>query len=152
MTNIILDIQKSYSNNIYIPRKKDFKIWLKKILKNKKLTYEITIRIVDKKEIKEINLKYRKKNQPTNILSFPNLDTTKKKIKFLGDLIICHTVVQEEAKAQKKTLESHWAHMTIHGALHLLGYDHVNKIQQKIMESLEINIMLALGYINPYTF
>ncbi|HXK00619.1 MAG TPA: rRNA maturation RNase YbeY [Buchnera sp. (in: enterobacteria)] len=152
MQNIILDIQVACSNSIYKPEKKDFKIWLKEILKNKQSTYEITIRIVEKKEIQKINLKYRGKKIPTNILSFPYTEKKRKKLKFLGDLIICSTVLQEEAKIQEKTLKSHWAHMIIHGTLHLLGYDHINKFQQKKMESLETNIMLALGYKNPYIF
>ncbi|MCW5196353.1 rRNA maturation RNase YbeY [Buchnera aphidicola (Pemphigus obesinymphae)] len=152
MKNIILDIQIACSNKIYRPEKKDFEIWLKKILKDKKKMYEITIRIVDKTEIQEMNLKYRGKKKPTNILSFTYSENEKKSVIFLGDLIICNTILQEEAKIQKKLLKSHWAHIIIHGTLHLLGYNHENHIQQKKMEFLETNIMLALGYQNPYLF
>jgi probable rRNA maturation factor len=152
MKNIILDIQVACFNNTYRPERKDFKIWLKEILKNERSTHEITIRIVEKKEIKQINLQYRGEKKTTNILAFPYSKIKKKKLIFLGDLIICSTVLQEEAKIQKKTLKSHWAHMIIHGTLHLLGYNHINESQQKKMESLETNIMLALGYTNPYIF
>lgn len=152
MKNIILDIQIACSNKIYRPKKKDFEIWLKKILKNKKKIYEITIRIVGKTEIQEINLKYRGKKKPTNILSFTYSENKKNNVIFLGDLIICNTILQEEAKIQKKILKAHWAHIIIHGTLHLLGYSHENYIQQKKMELLETNIMLTLGYQNPYLF
>ncbi|CAL4324129.1 rRNA maturation RNase YbeY [Buchnera aphidicola] len=152
MKNIILDIQIACSNKIYRPKKKDFEIWLKKILKSQKKIYEITIRIVDKTEIKKINLKYRGKKKPTNILSFAYSEYAKNNIIFLGDLIICNTILQEEAKIQKKILKSHWAHIIIHGTLHLLGYSHENDIKQKQMELLETDIMLELGYKNPYLF
>lgn len=152
MKNIILDIQIACSNKTYRPKKEDFEIWLKKILKNKKKIYEITIRIVDKTEIQAINLKYRGKKKPTNILSFAYSENEKNNVIFLGDLIICNTILQEEAKIQKKILKSHWAHIIIHGTLHLLGYSHENHIQQKKMELLETDIMLALGYQNPYLF
>ncbi|WP_343192044.1 rRNA maturation RNase YbeY [Buchnera aphidicola (Formosaphis micheliae)] len=152
MKRIIIDIQKTCINSFYTPKKKDFKKWLKEILKFYQSTYEITIRIVGKKEMININEKYRNQKKPTNILSFSYDNNSQKKLKFLGDLIVCSQILSEEAKQQKKNIKSHWAHIIIHGTLHLLQYKHTTKTQQRKMESLESNIMLSLGYNNPYQF
>ena len=120
------------------------------ILKNQNTNNEITIRIVEKIEIQKLNFKYRGKNHSTNILSFSYGYTYINKIKQLGDLIICSKVLMEEAKQQNISLQSHWAHMIIHGTLHLLGYDHQTTITRKKMEFLETHLMVQLGYSDPY--
>lgn len=98
-----------------------------------------------------LNKKFLKKNYPTNILAFPYDIKLNKKILFLGDLVVCNKIVQEEAHQQKKILDAHWAHIIIHGTLHLLGYDHVNSLNnKKIMQFLEIKVLRILGYNNPY--
>lgn len=138
-------------NKKKIPKKYFFKKCLYLIFKKFKIKkYEITIRIVNISEIKKMNKIYRKKNFPTNVLSFPFQNKFYKKIFFLGDIIICNKIIEIEAIKFKKKLISHWAHISIHGCLHLLGYNHNNDYDKKKMESIEIKIMQTLGYNNPY--
>lgn len=128
------------------------KRWAKAVLKLKTNAAEIAIRIVDIAEMTELNICYRHKKGPTNVLSFP-FDTpeeVKGEIPFLGDIIICAEVVNQEANEQGKTMEAHWAHMIVHGSLHLLGYDHETDTDAAIMEPQEINILKTLGFPNPY--
>ncbi|XBC45167.1 MAG: rRNA maturation RNase YbeY [Buchnera aphidicola (Schlechtendalia chinensis)] len=110
----------------------------------------MTIRIVKKSEIKFLNFKYRKKNKTTNILSFPATTNRIIKSQYIGDLVVCSAIIKKEAQEQHKSIESHWAHMIIHGTLHLLGYHHDNKQNLKKMKHLEIKTMLRLGFQNPY--
>ncbi|MCW8928706.1 MAG: rRNA maturation RNase YbeY [Gammaproteobacteria bacterium] len=117
--------------------------------------YELTIRIVDKEEVQSLNRMYRDKDKPTNVLSFPYedfpFDTPPEiHLPLLGDLVICHDIVVEEASQQGKTIEAHWAHMVVHGVLHLKGYDHIDDSDAHIMESLEIKILHQLKVKNPY--
>ena len=111
---------------------------------------ELTIRFIDKEESAELNKTYRDKNRTTNILSFPDESIPGFSSTSLGDLAICAPLVDEEAKAQNKTLESHFAHLIIHGFLHLLGYDHIEEEEAEKMEGLEIKILSKLGYESPY--
>jgi len=106
---------------------------------------EVTLRIVDKTEMTELNHRYRGKNYPTNVLSFPIESTP-----LVGDIVVCADVVAEEAAMQHKPLAAHWAHMVVHGCLHLLGYDHVKAKEAVKMESLEISILKEQGFDNPY--
>jgi probable rRNA maturation factor len=135
-----------------LPTTPSFKRWVKTVLKNKMPSAELTIRIVDKNEMTELNTTYRKKNKPTNVLSFPfdMPEECKNDLPILGDIVICAEVIQEEAYAQKKTLDAHWAHMVVHGTLHLLGYDHENDSDAEIMEAEEIRFLSDLGFENPY--
>jgi probable rRNA maturation factor len=107
---------------------------------------EITIRIVGSDESKNLNAMYRKKKYPTNVLSFLVDDAHH----LIGDIVLCAPVIEEEARDQSKNLEAHYAHLIIHGALHLYGYDHENKTDAEIMEEKEIKILTKLGYKNPY--
>jgi probable rRNA maturation factor len=111
---------------------------------------ELTIRIVDEVEAQQLNEKWRQRNYPTNVLSFPFESPPEINIPLLGDIVICAAVVKREAAEQQKSVESHWAHMIIHGCLHLLGYDHISDSDANIMENLEIDILHSLGYSNPY--
>ncbi|XBC41134.1 MAG: rRNA maturation RNase YbeY [Buchnera aphidicola (Nurudea yanoniella)] len=131
-------------------KKKKYISWIKANIKKKQTNLEITIRIVKESSMKYLNYKYRNKNKVTNILSFPS--TTNKIIKshFIGDLVICGTIIKKEAQMKKQTIESHWAHVVIHGTLHLLGYNHKNLKNFKKMKDLEIKAMVSLGYCNPY--
>lgn len=95
---------------------------------------------------------YRGQNKPTNILSFSYHQFTKNNYQLLGDLVLCKKIIEIESLKYNKTLESHWAHITIHGTLHLLGYDHQNDEEAYIMENIENKIMLALNYKKPYTY
>jgi len=107
---------------------------------------EITIRIVDNDESQTLNNIYRKKKYPTNVLSFLVDD----EVHLIGDIVLCAPVIEKEALEQSKKLEAHYAHLIIHGALHLYGYDHENKKDADIMEAKEIKILTKLGYKNPY--
>lgn len=133
-----------------IPSKQQFKTWIEKAMAPCKKTREIVIRIVGVKEITKINNFYRKKNKPTNIISFNFYTLPSIKTNFLGDLVICASIVKLEAKLQHKSIISHWAHLTIHGILHLLDHDHKNKNEAQKMEKLEIKILKNLGFPNPY--
>jgi probable rRNA maturation factor len=111
---------------------------------------ELTVRVVDLLEIQELNKTYRGKNQPTNVLSFPFEIPEHIESDLLGDLVICHQVLVDEAKQQNKNLQDHWAHMVIHGTLHLLGFDHINDDEAEEMEGLEIEILKQYQIENPY--
>lgn len=112
----------------------------------------MTIRIVDEEEMQNLNLKYRGKNYPTNILSFQINLFIQKNIKLLGDLVLCKKIIEKESLRYNTKLEARWAHMIIHGTLHLLGYHHENHKKQKIMENTENKIMLSLSYHAPYFY
>ncbi len=119
---------------------------------NIKLTddVELTIRIVDEAESADLNEMYRNKKSATNVLAFPFEVDENVELTLLGDLVICAQIVRREASQQSKTEIAHWAHMVIHGVLHLQGYDHINTQQAEEMEFLEIQILETLDYQNPY--
>ncbi len=120
----------------------------------------IVLRFVDAAESQTLNFQYRKKNAPTNVLSFINelpdiivdIEELKAEGSHLGDLVLCEPVIKKEANEQKKTLTQHWAHMIIHGVLHLNGYDHIDENDAIVMENLEIKILEKLGFNNPYQY
>lgn len=110
---------------------------------------ELCIRIVEAEEGAQLNEKYRDKTGPTNVLSFP-CDVQISELKLLGDLVICAPVVAKEAEAQSKPEPAHWAHMVVHGVLHLLGYDHIGEHDALLMEAEERAILARLGFPDPY--
>lgn len=112
---------------------------------------ELTIRIVDADESQALNLEYRGKDKATNVLSFPFEAPAQIELNLLGDLVICAPVVIREAAEQGKTALAHWAHMVVHGTLHLQGYDHIDEQEATQMEQLEIRILHTLGFDDPYT-
>ena len=112
---------------------------------------ELTIRLVTPDESQQLNAEYRGKDKPTNVLSFPFEAPPQVPIPLLGDLIVCVDVVEQEAAEQGKTTTAHWAHMIVHGCLHLLGYDHIKDDEAEIMEGLEREIMAQLGFSDPYS-
>ena len=111
---------------------------------------EMTVRIVDEDESSQLNETYRHKSGPTNVLSFPYENPPGVELALLGDLVICAPVVAREANEQQKTCQAHWAHMVVHGTLHLQGYDHIEPDAASQMEQLETDILARLGYSNPY--
>lgn len=113
---------------------------------------ELTIRFVDPPEMIKLNRDYRKQDKVTNVLSFPASYPKEIELDFpmLGDVIICPEVLLEESHALKTPLEAHWAHIIIHGVLHLLGYDHIADEDALVMQELEINLLNELGFSNPY--
>lgn len=123
--------------------------WAKHAITQNKNNRELTIRIVDEEEIQELNKRWRGIDESTNVLSFPAGDNEIAP-DYLGDIAICAPVIISEAKAQDKKPDAHWAHMVIHGVLHLLGYDHTEDEDANIMESHEINILRTLSFSNPY--
>ena len=121
---------------------KDCKIWLNSIfLKNS----SITIRIVGEKESQSLNYTYRGQKKPTNVLSFLISENP-----LIGDIILCHPVIKNEARNQNKKIISHYAHLLIHGYLHLLGYSHDKELDGDIMEKKEIQVLKKNGFQNPY--
>jgi len=108
------------------------------------------VRLVDIAEMKTLNETYRDKAGPTNVLSFPSDLPDDLQLPLLGDIVICAPVVRAEAAEQGKNLTAHWAHMTIHGTLHLLGYDHIAEEEAAAMEALESAILKRLDYPCPY--
>ncbi len=111
---------------------------------------ELTVRIVDGAEAAELNRRYRGRSGPTNVLSFPFDGMPGVDLPLLGDIVVCAPVVVREAREQGKPERAHWAHIVVHGVLHLLGYDHVEPEQARIMEGLEKQILGKLGIPDPY--
>lgn len=110
----------------------------------------LTVRIVGEAEGARLNRRWRGKRGATNVLSFPGTELPGNGPDLLGDIVICAPVVDREARTQGKPRASHWAHMVVHGALHLLGYDHETRSQAAVMESLEVKLLARLGVENPY--
>ncbi len=137
-----------------LPSEQDIQNWVEAVLMQEphgnSSDVELTVRITSEEEVAELNQQYRQKQGSTNVLSFPVDDELPLEVPLLGDLIICAAVVEREAKQQNKTLLSHWAHMVVHGTLHLLGYDHIEADQAEIMEQKEIAVLQGLGFSNPY--
>ncbi|XXN64262.1 rRNA maturation RNase YbeY [Enterobacter ludwigii] len=150
MSAVILDLQLACADENHLPAEHEFQRWLEAAVTPFQPESEVTIRLVDEAESNELNLTYRGKDKPTNVLSFPFEAPPGIELPLLGDLIICRQVVEQEAAEQGKTVEAHWAHMVVHGTLHLLGYDHIEDEEAEEMEALETEIMLALGYPDPY--
>lgn len=150
MSQVILDLQIASENSAGLPSEQDFQRWLEAVLPQFQPESEVTIRIVDEAESRELNHTYRGKDKPTNVLSFPFEAPPEIELPLLGDLIICRQVVAQEAVEQQKTEEEHWAHMVVHGCLHLLGYDHIEDDEAEEMEALETDIMQQMGYTDPY--
>jgi len=150
MSQVILDLQLACEDPRGLPDEALFQRWLDAVIPQFQKEAEVTVRLVDDAESHELNLTYRGKDKSTNVLSFPFEAPPGIELPLLGDLVICQQVVMQEAKEQEKPLEAHWAHMVIHGSLHLLGYDHIEDDEAEEMEALETEIMLALGYADPY--
>ncbi|AYH02290.1 rRNA maturation RNase YbeY [Pectobacterium parmentieri] len=150
MSQVILDLQIASEQVQGLPEEKDFQRWLEGVLPQFQEVSEVTIRIVDEAESRDLNNTYRGKDKPTNVLSFPFEAPPEVELPLLGDLIICRQVVEREAAEQEKTVEEHWAHMVVHGSLHLLGYDHIEDSEAEEMEALETEIMQSMGYTDPY--
>lgn len=145
-----ITLQNKIKKSIPVPSHYYFQQWVNTALASAKQKYQITIRLVDEKESAQLNQTYRHKTGPTNILSFPFDPPAAIKTNILGDLVICVPVLLREAAEQQKLLLAHWAHLVIHGTLHLLGYDHIKTKDAKVMENLEIKLLKKLGFPDPY--
>ena len=138
--------------NIYVPDEQLVTSWVEAALRaiNRDKSAQVSICIASKQEITALNERYRNMNKATNVLSFPYESMPGVEVPLLGDVVVCAEVVNEEAQQQNKALPQHWAHMVVHGLLHLLGYDHIDDNDAQIMESVEIQVLSNLGFSNPY--
>ena len=133
-----------------LPDTRKIKKWTICALNSDVKQAEITIRIVDEEEGSRLNEKWRSASGPTNVLSFPYNEDIKNRESIQGDLVLCAPVINHEAKEQKKSPDAHWAHMIIHGTLHLQGYDHIQENDANVMETLETEILHKLHFPDPY--
>ena len=134
------------------PDADSFLHWISTALEGVHRDAELSIRIVDEAEMIELNGQFRNQPISTNVLSFPADIAPELAVNLLGDIAICAAVIEREAAAQQKTIAAHYAHMSVHGTLHLLGYDHLDDTQAETMETLEIRLLSKLGFDNPYAF
>jgi len=145
-----LDLQIA-SDAAELPSEAQFRSWCSIALRQRTADSELTIRLVDEAEGRELNHTWRHKDYATNVLSFPaEIPDGILDIPLLGDLVICVPVVEREAAEQGKALHAHWAHLVIHGCLHLLGYDHIEDAEAEEMEALERQLLAELGHPDPY--
>ncbi|NLS14183.1 rRNA maturation RNase YbeY [Vibrio sp. SM6] len=149
--SVVLDLQIATENEHGLPSDTELQHWLDTTILPFQPEAEVTIRIVDETESHQLNRDYRGKDKPTNVLSFPFEAPPGLELDLLGDLIICRQVVEQEAQDQHKPLNAHWAHMVVHGSLHLLGYDHIEDSDADEMEALETEIMQSMGFEDPYS-
>lgn len=142
MPKLLLTVQ--YASDIPdLPTQAEFRKWARSALN---LDAEITLRLVDEAEGRALNRDYRGKDYATNVLTFPLAEEPH----LMGDIVLCAPVVLREAREQNKTLSAHFAHLTVHGILHLRGYDHETEAQAELMETLETEMVTKLGYADPY--
>lgn len=127
-----------------------FERWAAAALAGRDARRQLTVRVVDEAESRELNRRYRHQDKPTNVLSFPFEPVPGVEEAYLGDLAICAPVVAREAAEQGKPRDAHWAHLVVHGVLHLLGYDHGTDEEARVMETLETAILVEMGHADPY--
>jgi probable rRNA maturation factor len=147
---LILEIQRAMEGDDWLPSEGDFRHWVTAALPRDQDPVELVIRLVDEAESRQLNRDYRAQDKATNVLSFAFDAPAEVALPLLGDLVICVSLVQREAAEQGKDLSAHWAHMVVHGVLHLLGYDHLNQNDAQKMETLERDILGDLGFPDPY--
>jgi probable rRNA maturation factor len=137
----------------WAPQRADLERWASAALGRRAAGAELGVRVVGAAESRRLNARYRGRDQPTNVLSFPPPALPARAhavARALGDLVICPRVLRGEARAQAKTLRAHWAHLVVHGTLHLIGYDHQRAADARRMERREIAVLRRLGFANPY--
>jgi len=151
-----LDVQKRVRT--WAPRRADIAAWASEALGRRAANAELSVRLVGRAEGRKLNAQYRGKDYATNVLSFPASIGAAPAPRaaagepgtHLGDLVICPPVLRAEALEQRKTLRAHWAHLVVHGSLHLIGYDHERDADARRMERREIAVLRRLGFNNPY--
>ena len=147
--SIEVDVQYVCERN-ECPADADMQHWAQAAAEGCQDGTEMVIRIVDEAEAAALNREYRHKTGATNVLSFPFKPVAEVDVQHLGDLVICAPVVEREAHEQDKPVRAHWAHMVVHGVLHLRGYDHLSPDEASVMESREQEILASLGFPDPY--
>ena len=146
-----LDVSVEYATpRLGIPAAVSFRKWVAAALKGRIREADLALRIVGTKEGRALNRHYRGRDYATNVLSFPAELPEGVRLPLLGDIVLCAPVVAREAKEQKKTLAAHYAHLTVHGTLHLLGWDHEDPREAECMEQLERTILAEMGIEDPY--
>ncbi|MCW8107963.1 rRNA maturation RNase YbeY [Alteromonas ponticola] len=152
--NAIVDFQVACEGSFYeknLPSTTEVEKWVSTVLNHLNIgPQELTVRFVENDESQSLNHTYRGKDKPTNVLSFPFEAPPGVTLNLLGDLILCVPVIEREAHEQNKKIIHHYAHMIVHGTLHLLGYDHIDDAEAEAMEALEIHILSQLGIDDPY--
>ncbi|MFQ3787712.1 rRNA maturation RNase YbeY [Halomonas sp. A29] len=147
----IVDFQLATAGDV-LPGQAELEAWVSAVLTRfpQEARHEVTIRIVDTEEGQALNRDYRGHDRPTNVLSFPFETPPGLELPLLGDLVLCHPVVEREAREQAKRLGDHYAHLVIHGMLHLLGHDHLEEDEAEVMERLEREILADFSIADPY--
>jgi probable rRNA maturation factor len=153
--NAHVDVQVAIDDDS-VPARDDIVLWVSRAIRaaGGREDTDVSVRVVDAGEMQQLNGEYREQNKPTNVLSFPAGEIEGLPLDVdlpLGDIVVCAEVVRSEAKEQGKMVAAHWAHMLVHGTLHLLGFDHENDSDAATMEGLEIQILTSHGIANPYT-
>ena len=138
------------SNASELPAEAMVAHWAQAALEGYERDVEVGVRIVDESEIIELNQRFRKKTEPTNVLSFPFEDPPGTQTDVLGDVVVCAPIVSSQAQTEGKPLSAHWAHMVVHGIMHLRGYDHETPEEADAMEHMETHILEGLGFPDPY--
>jgi probable rRNA maturation factor len=136
-----------------LPSQSQLQLWVETALSTASQatqTFELTIRLVEPEESQQLNSQFRGQDKPTNVLSFPFEVPEGLTLNLLGDLVICVDIMKNEAKSQNKKLFDHWAHLVIHGCLHLLGFDHISDAEAEEMEAIEVAALAKLNINNPY--
>jgi len=146
-----LEVDVTYAaRRPWVPRRRQFETWTRAALAGLSCRSVLSVLVVGTARSRSLNLRYRRKDRSTNVLSFSGAGPSPDGRNYLGELVICAPVVALEARAQGKSRESHWAHMTVHGVLHLLGFDHERDAEAAKMTAREIQILDQLGFSNPY--
>lgn len=145
-----VDIQYASEGPHPVPAEGEICAWVEAALAGRRDSAQLTVRIVGEEESGRLNETYRRKQGPTNVLSFSFEEPDLLQPPLLGDVVICAAIVAAEARDQGKAPDAHWAHMVVHGVLHLLGYDHENREEARLMEGEEKKVLAALGYPDPY--
>jgi probable rRNA maturation factor len=146
---LAVEVQRA-ARGTRLPTDAQFEAWARAAWRGGRVPAELVVRVVDADESRELNRTYRGRDRPTNVLSFPVGDMPGPDLAHIGDLVLCAPVVEREAGEQHKPVEAHWAHMVVHGVLHLQGHDHQDDAQAEAMETLETAILAGLGYPAPY--
>lgn len=151
MPQLVFENASSLSDEA-LPEPASFSLWFDAALEPTKKASQACLRLMDPAEIQTLNKQFRRKDSPTNVLSFPCELPAGVQSDLIGDIAICPQVVIKQAAEQNKSERAHWAHMVVHGTLHLLGYDHIDHRDAQVMEQLEIQILFNLGFANPYLY
>ena len=148
--NNAIEVQLCHDDEL-VPDGPRITAWVDCALKSvQKRAVSITVRVVTQDEMQNLNVRFRNQNSATNVLSFPSDNFGSQRTGVSGDIVVCSVVVQTEAQEQNKAADAHWAHIIIHGVLHLCGYDHITDAVATDMESLEVLILRQLGFPDPY--